>query len=68
MKIFVELARQLNFRWYDDYFNNDGFVDFATADYNSGTASILTNNTRRMSDFPEGCEGKERHCRSSDFF
>ncbi len=26
-------------------FNNDGFIDFATADYNSGTVSILINNT-----------------------
>jgi hypothetical protein len=30
-------------------FNNDGFIDFATGGYNSGTVSILINNSKRRS-------------------
>jgi hypothetical protein len=53
-------------------FNNDGFIDFATGDYNSGTVSILINNGKRRSR-PLECEEKEsedgeRRCRPSDLF
>ena len=43
-------------------FNNDGFIDFATEDYNSGTVSILINDTKHIS-APKDCEDKEKHCR-----
>jgi hypothetical protein len=49
-------------------FNDDGRPDLATADRGAGTVSILVNNTKRMSGFPEDCENREKHCRSSDLF